>query len=121
MTARDILSVSLALMGEDPAGTAYDTRGLWILNLMLPEVFEKNNCLRGAQGLPALTEIPTLSALSDEVPMDARVSRTVLPLGLAARLLIGSDIDRALYFNNEYLAKSKELTAAGIEPIGDRC
>ena len=86
----------------------YEVRTLGILNNLLDEVFPaSDNYAVGADGRrPAHRD---LVDFTDEIDMDAMVVRNVLPLGLAAKLLLEENAAVADYFQQRF---EEELVAA---------
>ena len=99
----------------------YQVRTIGILNTLLDEVYPASDTFRlGADGKrPALEDI---ASFTDELDLDARILREVLPNGLAARLLSEENQELANYFQQCYeesLASARYNRPAGFESIED--
>ena len=99
----------------------YRVRAVGILNSLLDVVYPASDTFAiGADGKrPALDDI---EALSDEIELDARILRDVLPNGLAARLLSEENPALSNYFQQcfeEGLAQAAAQRPAAFEDIDD--
>ena len=79
----------------------YEVRTIGILNHLLDEVYPASDTyVQAGDGTrPAL---PDVTAFTDELDLDARVLRNVLPLGLAANLLLEENAEIANFFQQRY-------------------
>lgn len=86
----------------------YEVRTIGILNNLLDEVYpaSDNYAIAPDGTRPAHGD---LVLFTDEIQMDAMVVRNVLPLGLAAKLLLEENAAVADYFQQRY---EEELSAA---------
>lgn len=101
------------------AAKEYEVRTLGILNNLLDVVYPYSDTYRVHQPgrRPAL---PDIQDFSDELDLDARILRDVLPLGLAARLLAEENPALANYFHQlfeEHLVRAGAGAGAGFEDI----
>lgn len=99
----------------------YEARTVGILNSLLDVVYPASDTYAvTAEGKrPAL---PDIKGFDDELDLDARVARDVLPCGLAARLLAAEDPALASYFQQlfeEQLARTMAASPTAFEDIGD--
>ena len=106
MTANDIFDTVLALMFCDATDKVYyEDRFYQILNYKLAESFEQNNAVRQYKGKEPLSTIPTVNSLIAEVAYEEELTRSLLPLGIAADLYSEEDengitnVYRERYFN----------------------
>lgn len=97
----------------------YEVRTIGILNNLLDVVYPASDTFQmGTDGKrPALDDILTFE---DELDLDARVLRDVLPNGLAAKLLSEENPTLANYFQQcfeESLARAMAATPASFESV----
>ena len=78
-------------------------------DLVLAELWDINNRLRLAKGLPALEEIPCVNDFSDEIPYENELARRDLILGLVCRLSADEE-DSSLhnFYSTEYAIAKRE-------------
>lgn len=97
----------------------YKLRTLSILNNLIDDAYPASSNYAVTDGeRPALDD---LTAFTDEIDMDAYVVRSVLPCGLAAKLLSEENPALADYFQQLYeqrLVKAKLGVPAAFENIG---
>lgn len=98
----------------------YEVRSLGILNNLLDVVYPYSDTYVVVQPgkRPAL---PDLQSLDDELDLDAKLVRDVLPLGLAARLLAEENPTLANYFQQlfeEHLAQAGRGLPGAFADIG---
>ena len=110
MTVKDSYELALALMAQDDAED-YQKQAVALVNLMLPELAPVNDSILCAQG-KAPGQYAPVSALSDALPLVDTVARGILPYGLAAKLSLDDDRNKASYFNNEFVEKKALLKKA---------
>ena len=101
--------------------TEYKVRTLGILNNLIDDAYPASDTFAiGEDGKrPALDD---LTGFSDEVKMDPYIVRSVLPCGLAAKLLSEENPTLADFFWQLYeqrLAKAREGVPASFESIED--
>ena len=99
----------------------YQVRAIGILNTLLDQVYPASDTFTlGADGKrPALDDI---KSFTDELDLDAKILREVLPNGLAARLLSEENQALANYFQQCYeesLASARYNRPAVFESIED--
>lgn len=97
----------------------YEVRTVGILNNLLDVVYPYSDtyAVEEAGKRPAL---PDVKELGDELDLDAKILRDVLPLGLAARLLAEENPTLANYFQQlfeEHLERAGAQMPAGFEDI----
>lgn len=127
-TVRAIFDKAIYLIGEQNDATGktmtadtkeYEVRTVGILNNLLDVVYPASDTFSiGENGKrPALDDI---KSFDDELDLDARILRDVLPCGLAARLLAVEDPSLANYFQQlfeEHLARAMVTRPAAFESI----
>ena len=100
----------------------YQARAIGLLNTLLDAVFPASDNYRPAGGMrPAL---PDIRDFTDELELDARVLRDVLPNGLAAKFLTEEDPALSNYFQQCYersLAEARYNAPATFEDIDTGC
>ena len=101
--------------------TEYKVRTLGILNNLIDDVYPASDTFAiGEDGKrPALDD---LTSFPDEIKMDPYIVRSVLPCGLAAKLLSEENPTLADFFWQLYeqrLAKAREGVPASFESIED--
>ena len=101
--------------------TEYKVRTLGILNNLIDDAYPASDTFAiGEDGKrPALDD---LTSFSDEIKMDPYIVRSVLPCGLAAKLLSEENPTLADFFWQLYeqrLAKARERVPASFESIED--
>ena len=99
----------------------YQVRTIGILNTLLDDVYPASDTFElGEDGRrPALDDI---TAFTDELDLDARIVREVLPNGLAAKLLTEENPTLANYFQQCYeeaLAEARRGIPAKFESVAD--
>lgn len=96
----------------------YQVRAIGILNTLLDAVYPASSTYKAANGeRPAL---PDIKAFTDELDLDARILRDVLPNGLAARLLSEENPKLANFFQETYernLEEARYRVPAQFEAI----
>lgn len=97
----------------------YEARSVGILNNLLDVVYPYSDTytVTEAGRRPAL---PDIQSLDEELDLDAKIVRDVLPLGLAARLLAEENPALANYFQQlfeEHLAQAGRALPTGFEDI----
>ena len=101
--------------------TEYKVRTLGILNNLIDDVYPASDTFAISEDgkRPALDD---LTSFSDEIKMDPYIVRSVLPCGLAAKLLSEENPTLADFFWQLYeqrLAKAREGVPASFESIED--
>lgn len=101
--------------------TEYKVRTLGILNNLIDDVYPASDTFAISEDgkRPALDD---LTSFSDEIRMDPYIVRSVLPCGLAAKLLSEENPTLADFFWQLYeqrLAKAREGVPASFESIED--
>ena len=106
---------------ENSDTTEYKVRTLGILNNLIDDVYPASDTFAISEDgkRPALDD---LTSFSDEIKMDPYIVRSVLPCGLAAKLLSEENPTLADFFWQLYeqrLAKAREGVPASFESIED--
>jgi len=92
VTADQLFDSVIALMFAEASDKAdYKDNYLRQLNMKLEETFALNNGLREKKGMQPLKEPPWIAELSDEIPYEFEVTRSLLPLGIAGDLYVDDD------------------------------
>lgn len=120
MTVQDVFDIAIRLMDEQNESTGntatadtkeYAVRACSLLNSRIDEVYSLSSTYSPEAGKPC--EYPgMLSAMTDEIKMDTRLVRGVLPYLLAALLLEGEAPDQAAYFDRQYQQKMNNISGA---------
>lgn len=114
MTSRDIFNQCVSLMfGE--AADRDDYAPFWtdVLNLLLAENFDLNNALRENSGKAALTDIPLIASLDENIDYEPIVLRSLLPLGGAGYLFMEDEPQIAAYYASLYRNMKDTVLKAG--------
>ena len=120
MTANDIVSTTMVLMCEDAdAKSDWSSAFISVLNLLLSELFDVNNSILAAAGEDELTEIPTVSALTDTVAYNDGLCRRVLPYGAAGMLLAEDNPALCSQYKNKYEYEKANAYRAVYSDIDD--
>lgn len=113
MIAQDVYVLAMKLMGEDSEdGTddgytvEYQQKAWGILTILQSEL------------LPPTTELTPVTSGESELQTVDRVSRMILPYGLAAHLLMDEDQNKSVFFNARY-DELKRKNKALLTPIKD--
>ena len=106
---------------DNSVTTEYKVRTLGILNNLIDDVYPASDTFAISEDgkRPALDD---LTSFSDEIKMDPYIVRSVLPCGLAAKLLSEENPTLADFFWQLYeqrLAKAREGVPASFESIED--
>lgn len=128
-TARAVFDKAMYLMdaqSESSGATIngdtkeYQVRAVGILNSLLDRVYPASDTFRfSGRTRPALDDI---QSLNDELDLDARILREVLPNGLAAKLLSEENPAQSNYFQQRFeegLALAAAQAPAHFEDIDD--
>ena len=121
MTAEDVYTAALALIFEDEQTAGdYKTFSPALINLLLPGLFSVNNAIREVRGKEPLTELPRVSAFTDEIPYEDDLVIGAMPYGLAEKLVYDDmDMDKVGYFNSQYVNAVNALTQVKPQDIED--
>ena len=97
----------------------YEVRAVGILNNLLDVVYPYSDTYAVTRPgkRPAL---PDIQSLDEELDLDAKLLRDVLPLGLAARLLAEENPALANYFQQlfeEHLVQAGRTVSTGVEDV----
>lgn len=129
-TVRDVFFITMSLIDElgERTGLAetsetidYRQRTPGIVTLLIGELYPYSDTyeIKAPDKRPVCK---TVASLEDELPLDDFLCRSVLPYGLAARLLLDENPSTAAFYEREY---SEQLQKHGFrvpkrfEPITD--
>ena len=118
MTANQLYRTTLAIMSENESNASSYTEFLIPnINLLLSELFDAENSLRATSGADILTDIPEIMSMTDELPYQEQLCRTVMPYGLATYLALGDDeYTKAGFYDSRYqTAKGKYSRANYVD------
>jgi hypothetical protein len=118
MTGTDLLNLALPLMFATDS-TEYQAAAIPVINLLLADCFESNNSIRIFNGDAELTEIPSIAALSEELPYEDAINRKVLPFGLAGYLYAEDDATISTLRMNKYEYEKANNYKCAYEEIED--
>jgi hypothetical protein len=110
-TGTQILNLALPLMDETDTAE-YSTRALSIINMLCGELYRFSDTYTVATPGTRPVLVPTTS-LSSAVGVDDHLAQVVIPYGLAAQLLLGSDDLKANFLQQRY----EELRRASVIPV----
>lgn len=128
-TAQEVFDTAMGIMDEvetssgdtDTADTApYKARTLFILNVLLGEVYPYSDTFKGESG-----KRPVCTAITDflsAIAVDDVIARTILPYGLAAELLLNENPTASYYFRQRYeetLSRLGSGVPSNFDDIGD--
>lgn len=121
MTGQDIFEMASAFLyerdNEDPDSKEF---ALQFLNVLLEDALPVENSIRRYKGETELDAAPFLSALTDDVPYSASITRGALPHGLAAYFFEESgDNYRGNLYRNLYEKGLAKASKYNLEPIED--
>lgn len=120
MKADDILTSAMALMFEErQRNPDYVKYAPQYINMLLPETLGVNNQLRKIKGKEPMEAPPIISTLEDDVDYEDELTRTALPWGLAAWLLMGDEEGRYPDYMTMYVQKVNEATRVVPELVKD--
>ena len=113
-TGNEILAVALALMGSAVETERYEERAAAGIDMLLTDLYRLDRALKGEAAAPAAA-VPHLSSLEDEVPLADILTRSLMPVGLAAFLLSEEEEKRAAFFEELYRTE-REVLIRGFVP-----
>lgn len=105
MTVADLTKNAVASMGgdlDDSALAEYHPYAYVSINTLLADLFSINNALRVQAEETALTEIPTVTASTDELTYNTNLLRNVMLFGLARDFAIKDNHQALGYFTRKY-------------------
>ena len=104
MTVQDIIRTALAGEYEDIENDTDAVRhSVTWMNTLLADCYQAEQNSRERDGRELLTEIPTVTALTDEVPYNAVLLRYTLPYGIEWKYAEQNlDMERALQYRSMY-------------------
>jgi hypothetical protein len=114
-TGRDIFKKAMALTDNIDENGQYDTmdtaeynrRTLPVLNMLLCECYAYSDTYAAEEGARGVC--PEVTSMSESVPVDDTLARTVLPYGLAAQLMLDENPSSASFFQQRYEELLKKL------------
>ncbi len=130
ITAQEIFGAAMGLIDsvdtssgetDTAANAAYKSRALFIINVLLGELYPYSDAYAAAGG----GRRPSCAAVTDfytGVGLDDTIARTVLPYGLAAQLLLEENPSAASFFQQRYeelLAKLGSGVPQSFESVED--
>ena len=113
-TGNDVLAGALALMGSAAETERYLERAAAGIDLLLTDLSRLDRALKGETAAPAAS-VPRLASLADEVPLADILTRSLMPVGLAAFLLSEEEEKRAAFFEELYRTE-REVLIRGFVP-----
>ena len=121
MTANQLYRTTLAIMSENESNaSSYTEFVIPNINVLLSELFDTENSLRVAEGQPILTEIPQVAQLTDVLPYNEQLCRTVMPYGLAVYLSLGDDeYSKAGFYDSRYQTSKLKYSRANYVAVED--
>lgn len=121
MTVKNIYLLSLALMNMTEDDADYeDSTILGMLSVMANEVLDVSNSIAKRTGRNETQNVGVFKTMSENVPLEDKICQSVLPYGLAAKLMLEDDTTMASYFNAEYnqrLAQYMKPASTSIEDV----
>ena len=119
-TAQTVFELAMHLMDETNESTGaadnadtkeYKNRTIGILNVLRVECYPYSDTYEVAEPgkRPVCPEIPDFET---PIEMDDGICQGVLPYGLAARLLLGEDDEKAAFFQQCYEEKLAQLASS---------
>ena len=108
-TANEILNATLALMGAEGERDHYASRALAGINLLVTDLYALDRALKGEAAAIAAA-VPVLASLQDVTDLADILTRTVIPIGLAAFLLSEEEEGRASFFQRLYRTEKDVLS-----------
>ena len=107
-TANEIFTAALHLMGAGGDRARYESRALAGINLLAADLVTLDHALKGEVAAPAAT-VPSLESFQDATDLADILTRTLIPLGLAAFLLNEEEESRAAFFQRLYRSEKEIL------------
>lgn len=127
-TVRAIFDKAIYLIAEQDDNTGktittdtreYEVRTVGLLNNLLDEVYPASDTYEVTEA-GKRSALPDITDFADELDLDARICRDILPCGLAALLLAQENPELANYFQQLYeerLARAMAARPATFEDI----
>ena len=107
-TANEILCATLSLMGASAERERYEDRALAGINLLAADLFSLDRAMKGEAAAPAAA-VPVLTSMEDGTDLADILTRSLIPLGLAAILLNEEEEQRAAFFHGLYRTEKDVL------------
>ena len=118
MTVSDMYAKVQKWMYEKLTEDYWNQYACETVNHVLAELFDENNMCRMWNGKLPLTQIPTVSALSDDIDYEDEYLLHVIPLGICAYFQIDDDLSKhTVYmtlYNNARVKHQKVMSARRI-------
>lgn len=112
-TVNEIYTDTKAKFFEKTSSTIYDSFIISNINRVLAETFKENNFERMWNGKAPLKEVPYVTSRNDIVDYEDIYVNQIIPIGLAAYLLIDDDLNKySIYitdYKNERIMNQKML------------
>ena len=111
MTGQELYETALSLLAaKADEAPEYAPHAVAMVNTLLAQTAGINNGLRRQRGLPPLSELPRIAALSQPLPCEEVLCATALPYGLCAALLPNEqDMQKAVYYHNLFVSALDDL------------
>ena len=121
MTANQLYRTTLAIMSENESNaSSYTEFVIPNINVLLSELYDTENSLRASNGEVLLTEIPEITQLTDVLPYNEQLCRTVMPYGLAVYLSLGDDeYSKAGFYDSRYQTSKLKYSRANYVDVSD--
>lgn len=106
MTGTDLLTLSLALLGEaKEISEDYRDYSLSQLNIILSECFPVQNALLISRNEPPILQLFQLGSLDGDIPFDDILVVSCMSYGLAAKLVLedSNELAKFNYFTQMYV------------------
>lgn len=105
MTARELFTLTTGIMGITANNALnYEDTVVYQMNTIISQTFKLENNNREFLGISVLTDIPTISSLTDILTYQDNVLRNVVVFGLAQLLALSDDdVVKANFFENRFI------------------
>jgi hypothetical protein len=120
LTCQKIYEYALALMNMTKDDADYeDSTILGMLGVMANEVLDVSNSIAQRAGRDPVLSVPPFGQMSADVPLEDKICTSVLPYGLAAKLMLEDDTTMASYFNAEYSQRAAQYAKPYLAVVED--
>ena len=117
-TVKEIKENVQALLNEtENSMKNYDGFFIPALNMLIFENNTLDKNLKLSKGITAKKGTPRMSKLNDVLTFEEEIALDVIPLGMAARLIIESDSQRSAVFTNLYNQARSQFNKARVHQI----
>jgi hypothetical protein len=111
VTGMELLQEALGLLQSDMTETTdYEAAALVYINRLLIDLFDVNNSAMEADGATALTEMPSLAALTSSIPYEQEIVRNIMLYGLCRDLGMPLQNANMGYYASTYDERKKRYT-----------